>query len=52
MFYGIDGSYYICGGGLCYFLAKTFGLKDLSWIGVLSAIEEICKTIKQDILKD
>ncbi len=41
MFYGIDGSYYICGGGLCYFLAKTFGFKDLSWIGVLSAIGDM-----------
>ena len=41
MFYGIDGSYYVCGGGLCYFLAKTFGFKDLSWIGVLSAIGDM-----------
>ena len=35
--HGIDGSYYVCGGGLCYFLAKEFGYDDLSWIGVLSA---------------
>ena len=32
MFHGIDGSYYVCGGGLCYFLAKEFGYNDLSWI--------------------
>ena len=24
MHHGIDGSYYVCGGGLCYFLAKTY----------------------------
>lgn len=41
MHYGIDGSYYICGGGLCYFLAKEFGYTDLSWIGVLSAIGDM-----------
>ena len=39
--YGIDGSYYVCGGGLCYFLSKEFGYKDLSWIGVLSAIGDM-----------
>ena len=39
--HGIDGSYYICGGGLCYFLAKEFGYTDLSWIGVLSAIGDM-----------
>lgn len=39
--HGIDGSYYICGGGLCYLLSKEFGYKDLSWIGVLSAIGDI-----------
>lgn len=27
MFYGIDGSYYVCGGGLCYFLAKHLALR-------------------------
>ena len=42
--YGIDGSYYVCGGGLCYFLAKEFGFKDLSWIGVLSAIGDMQNT--------
>ena len=26
--HGIDGSYYVCGGGLCYFLAKEFGYTD------------------------
>ena len=42
--HGIDGSYYICGGGLCYFLAKEFGYDDLSWIGVLSAIGDMQNT--------
>ena len=42
--HGIDGSYYICGGGLCYFLAKEFGYTDLSWIGVLSAIGDMQNT--------
>ena len=42
--YGIDGSYYVCGGGLCYFLAKEFGYDDLSWIGVLSAIGDMQNT--------
>ena len=40
----IDGSYYVCGGGLCYFLAKEFGYTDLSWIGVLSAIGDMQNT--------
>ena len=39
--HGIDGSYYVCGGGLCYFLGKEFGYEDLSWIGVLSAIGDM-----------
>ena len=42
--HGFDGSYDICGGGLCYFLAKEFGYKDLSWIGVLSAIGDMQNT--------
>ena len=41
MFYGIDGSGEICGGGLCYLLAKEFGFRDLSWIGILAAIGDI-----------
>ena len=44
MHHGIDGSYYVCGGGLCYFLAKEFGYTDLSWIGVLSAIGDMQNT--------
>ncbi len=44
MYHGIDGSYYVCGGGLCYFLAKEFGYTDLSWIGVLSAIGDMQNT--------
>lgn len=39
--HGIDGSFYVCGGGLCYLLAREFGYRDLSWIGVLSAIGDI-----------
>ncbi|KZX16072.1 DHHA1 domain protein [Methanobrevibacter cuticularis] len=39
--HGIDGSHYVCGGGLSYFLAKEFGYHDLSWIGVLSAIGDM-----------
>ena len=42
--HGIDGSYYVCGGGLCYFLAKEFGYNDLSWIGLLSAIGDMQNT--------
>ena len=42
--HGIDGSYYVCGGGLCYFLAKEFSFTDLSWIGVLSAIGDMQNT--------
>lgn len=41
IFYDIDGSSEICGGGLCYLLAKEFGFKDLSWIGILAAIGDI-----------
>lgn len=41
MHHGIDGSYDICGGGLCYFLTKEYGYKDLSWIGILSAIGDM-----------
>ena len=40
-FYGINGSQEICGGGLCYLLAKEFGFDDLSWIGILAAIGDI-----------
>lgn len=42
--HGIDGSYYVCGGGLCYFLSKEFGYDDLSWIGILSAIGDMQNT--------
>ena len=41
MFYGIDGSDNVSGGGLSYFLARTFGYNDLSWIGVLSAVGDM-----------
>ncbi|MCL2156509.1 MAG: single-stranded-DNA-specific exonuclease RecJ [Methanobrevibacter sp.] len=39
--HGIDGSNYISGGGLSYFLAKEFGYMDLSWIGVLAAVGDM-----------
>ena len=44
IFHGIDGSFYVCGGGLCYFLAKEFEYTDLSWIGLLSAIGDMQNT--------
>lgn len=40
-YYGIDGSYEVSGGGMSYLLAKTFGLTDLSWLGVLSAVGDL-----------
>ncbi|HMK54552.1 MAG TPA: single-stranded-DNA-specific exonuclease RecJ [Methanobacteriaceae archaeon] len=40
-YYGIDGSYHVSGGGMTYFLAKTFGFNDLSWIGILSAVGDM-----------
>lgn len=59
MFYNIDGSQEICGGGLCYLLAKEFGFKDLSWIGILAAIGDIqngktgrLEGLNRTILKD
>lgn len=44
LYYGIDGSLEICGGGLCYLLAKEFGYEDLSWIGVLAAVGDMQNT--------
>lgn len=41
LYYGIDGSHYISGGGLSYFLAKKFSFTDLSWIGVLAAVGDM-----------
>ena len=59
IFYNIDGSQEICGGGLCYLLAKEFGFKDLSWIGILAAIGDIqngktgrLEGLNRTILKD
>lgn len=40
-YYGLDGSYTISGGGLSYFLAKTFHFYDLSWMGILSAVGDL-----------
>lgn len=57
--HGIDGSFYVCGGGLCYLLGKELGYLDLSWIGVLSAIGDIqngrtgkLEGLNETILKD
>lgn len=57
--HGIDGSYEISGGGMAYLLAKTFGLIDLSCIGVLSAVGDMQNSINgklqglnRDILND
>ncbi len=59
LFHGIDGSYEISGGGMCYLLAKQFGFYDLSWIGVLSAVGDMQNThtgklegINKSILED
>lgn len=59
IFYGIDGSQEICGGGLCYLLGKEFGFTDLSWIGILAAIGDIqngktgrLEGLNRTILKD
>ena len=59
IFYGIDGSGEICGGGLCYLLAKEFGFTDLSWLGILAAIGDIqngktgkLEGLNRTILKD
>lgn len=41
LYYDIDGSHYVSGGGLSYFLAKKFDFTDLSWIGVLSAVGDM-----------
>ena len=40
-YYGIDGSHDVSGGGMSYLLAHTFGLDDLSWLGVLSAVGDM-----------
>jgi single-stranded-DNA-specific exonuclease len=39
--FNMDGSYEISGGGMSYFLARTFGFYDLSWMGVLSAVGDM-----------
>jgi RecJ-like exonuclease len=40
-YHGIDGSFQVSGGGMCYLLARTFEFHDLSWIGVLSAVGDM-----------
>ncbi|BDZ70952.1 single-stranded-DNA-specific exonuclease RecJ [Methanobacterium petrolearium] len=58
-YHGIDGSFEVSGGGMCYLLAKTFQFYDLSWIGVLSAIGDMQNNlsgklvgVNQEIVKD
>ncbi len=40
-FHGIDGSYEISGSGMAYYLARSFGFYDLSWLGVLGAVGDM-----------
>ena len=40
-YYGLDGSYQVSGGGMCYLLAREFDFYDLSWIGILSAVGDM-----------
>ncbi|MDI6841882.1 MAG: single-stranded-DNA-specific exonuclease RecJ [Methanothermobacter wolfeii] len=41
LFYGMDGSTHISGGGMAYLLAREFGYRDLSWIGLLAAVGDM-----------
>jgi len=41
LFYGIEGSNEISGGGMSYLLARAFGHTDLSWMGVLSGVGDM-----------
>lgn len=41
LFYGINGSHEISGGGMAYLLARKFGYSDLSWMGVLSGVGDM-----------
>ena len=40
-YFGVDGSNEICGGGISYLLAKTFGYTELSWLGVLAGVGDM-----------
>jgi single-stranded-DNA-specific exonuclease len=58
-YHGIDGSFQVSGGGMCYLLARTFQFYDLSWIGVLSAVGDMQNNlsgklvgVNEEILKD
>ena len=58
-YHGIDGSFQVSGGGMCYLLGRTFGFYDLSWIGVLSAVGDMQNNlsgklvgVNEEILKD
>lgn len=58
-YHGIDGSFEVSGGGVCYLLARTFQFYDLSWIGVLSAVGDMQNSLSgklvglnQEIVKD
>ncbi|HIH64076.1 MAG TPA: DHH family phosphoesterase, partial [Methanothermobacter thermautotrophicus] len=41
IFYGMDGSTHVSGGGLTYLLAREFGYRDLSWMGLLAAVGDM-----------
>lgn len=43
-YFGIDGSTEICGGGISYLLARTFGCRKLSWLGVLAGVGDMQNT--------
>lgn len=43
-YFGVDGSHEICGGGISYLLARTFGYTDLSWLGVLAGVGDMQNT--------
>lgn len=59
LYFGIDGSHEVSGGGMSYLLARKFGFHDLSWMGVLSAVGDMQNSLtgqllglNQDILKE
>lgn len=59
IFYGMDGSTHVSGGGLTYLLAREFGYRDLSWMGLLAAVGDMqnitlgkMEGLNRDILQD
>lgn len=49
-YYGLNGSYEVSGGGMSYFLARTFGFYDLSWLGILSAVGDMQNSLTGKLL--